>query len=1276
MKAFVRLTINLIACLAMAAMVMVTPVAGSPALEPAAVADAPQLISPADGAQTTGNSAPPVGVPTLEWASVTAATRYHVQLSASVGFAELLVDTDTYALAYSPATALADGTYYWRVKALAGTAWGAYSEIWSFNKDWSAGGTIVPGLISPPEGAERASFTVDDFSWTPVVGAAYYLFEISPDDTFSTITYTANSIRPIHTPLNRLANNTYYWRVTPVDRRGNRGTASDAARFQFNWNLAPAPLAPANDVDVQFLPRFSWTAVEGARDYRLEISTQEDFSTSLTAYTTDQTDYTPEKNLSNDQDYYWRVRATDHASNNGPWSAVRHLRMRWNFDARLLTPLNNMTAISYPFFTWAPIPGAQQYQIQIDESTGFDSTIADEKIYNAPAHTQPRWATVLEDTDYFWRVRGLDGQGNLTPWSDLRSFRPLNTSRPSIRPSQIYPPYYYPPDTVNTPVHSDRTIAWPLFMWDSAHVYNFTDGGPTLPPDYYELSVDDDPAFGSPNFQVQTAGLAAAPTALNPFAGLQDGQIYYWRVRAWQGGSQIGVDSVWVTRYDRGVPQLPAAEAITLIHPAGGFEAVGTPPVLGWLPVTGAASYEVQISRDPAFTQVVDQAETATVNFVPWQGRLAEMPFDTYWWRVRTKQPEGAWSEARRFNLSKDLLAGNPYDFVPPAKPGSLLGTATGYDPALTFVDTGAGAAGAYGLGALHAIVDRTYSSNYAWAIAFDTSASSADALRYGLYFDIDHVEGSGAGSDPLGKPVSVDPLYLPEYAIYLSREAGNILNPANAFYYHWNGTAWDPAQALDAIGGDAWLDPATNAVQVLVPYTAIGSEDTQFSGSLALTVFSTANEAADGMRGSVPVQGATLNHPALISDMLMPLYPFDTPLSDPIIFYDMPAARWRMPYFDSVDGYQVQVARDARFTDLVETWESFESVTSPYYALVPAGFQSKNAYEDNVSYYWRVRIRHERYLSSASYYDYGPWSPAMRFRLDSRRVTNTQPPAGTLATMTPTFTWDRVEGAAGYKLQLDNDSNFSSPLVNKNIDGTSFTPTTALADGTYYWRVAMRRSSTVTGHWTETMSFVKQSVSPAALSPAYDDNIAQQPTITWAAVLTPTVEPRLAAPRYRLQIADDPNFSSPRTITTAATSFTPAKTQSLADGAWYWRVAALDANGNPGLYGPAMRFYKEYDRPVLLAPSQGGTTTGIPTFEWAPLDGAAYYQIQYANNALFNSPTTITTDNASYTPTAKFAMANCYWRVRIYDADGNPGPWEQRAVQLGSWVYLPQVMR
>jgi hypothetical protein len=364
-----------------------------------------------------------------------------------------------------------------------------------------------------------------------------------------------------------------------------------------------------------------------------------------------------------------------------------------------------------------------------------------------------------------------------------------------------------------------------------------------------------------------------------------------------------------------------------------------------------------------------------------------------------------------------------------------------------------------------------------------------------------------------------------------------------------------------------------------------------------------------------------------------------------------------------------------------VETWETYESQTSPYFALMPSTFQSKNALEDNESYYWRVRIRHERYQTSAQMYDYGPWSPPMRFTLDSRLPGNPRLSTGGSADRTPTFLWDRVEGASGYTIQIDDDFNFSSPLISQKIAGTSYTPEEpnsfkALGDGTYYWRVAMRRSAQVMGRWTEPLSFDKRSPVPVPLSPIGDVVVAQQPTFQWTAVLTPSVTPRLAAPSYRLQVDDDPNFSGPKTYTTQATSYTLKKGQSLNDGTWYWRVAVLNANNQVGPYSAVQRFYKEYVPPVLLAPAQGVAVSTVPVFEWAPVDGAAYYKIHVADNDLFNGQSSATTDSTRHTPTSRVRSGSIYWRVRMYDADNKPGPFMVGRATLGSRSYLPLLPR
>ncbi len=110
------------------------------AAEPAAAPEPPALASPTDGAEVTATNYPPLAMPTLRWLPADGATIYHIQISDSPGFATVIKETDTYGIDYTPTDAYQDGSYYWRVKAGAKnktTEWSAYSEAFSFNKNWS-----------------------------------------------------------------------------------------------------------------------------------------------------------------------------------------------------------------------------------------------------------------------------------------------------------------------------------------------------------------------------------------------------------------------------------------------------------------------------------------------------------------------------------------------------------------------------------------------------------------------------------------------------------------------------------------------------------------------------------------------------------------------------------------------------------------------------------------------------------------------------------------------------------------------------------------------------------------------------------------------------------------------------------------------------------------------------------------------------------------------------------------------------------------------------------
>lgn len=1297
-----------------------------PAEEPitAASTDAvqtPTLLAPEDGAQATPLSDPPVGMPTLRWSPVPGATRYQVQISASQAFGQVLVDKATAATAYTPEKSLADGPYYWRVRAEVNRQWSFFSAPWLFTKDWSAGGAVTAQLLAPdddPVGEFPISaFQPDHFRWEPVPGAATYWLEISSSPTFNNQAdrngyYAVETIEPRHTPISHLRDSVYYWRVTPRDNQNNAGASSPVRSFTYRWDEAPLLVAPASNplhdapIQLRFVPRFAWEPVLGAAGYRFELSTEADFSSLQLNIATANTDFAPETALANNKDYYWRVKAIrklNQGEVTGPPSEVRRFNANWVSPPQQLTPDDFGAQHTYPYFSWTPVAGAEKYRIKIwGPEVSIDKTLT-----NATAYTQPEWKKLFFDADYFWQVQAIDARGNTTDWSEVRQFQFI----PAPPPNLIYPEHHYAPDAEGIPVHTDRTIAYPLFVWDTMHVYAPVQSATSPPtwisdgprvftyPDSYLLEVANDESFGPGSlvFGMETAGQAAAPTLARPFDNLVDGALYYWRVTPLRNGAPLAWPSTaWPVRIDRNTPQLPIAGdgSMNLYYPPTAFESVAIPPVLGWQPVADAHHYRVEISRDAGFTRIVDSADALFANYVPWQGRLEAMPPAVYWWRVQAQRDDGSpltpWSETRYFVLSQELMIGNEHDYKL-LKDGTLLdeGDLTDldrsrYDPALSRIATGDAVMDApYGLGSLHLVDDRSLNNlQRNWVLAFEVAPTLSGAVDYAVYIDVNRHPGMGGSTDPRGKVVTIpaDSLFKPDHIIYFSREDDTVAPTAQLV--RWGGSDWLSPVALNGVV----FHQARGVIQLVFPYTAILRDTDKFVGSVALTVVSSAAGAGAVMQSAIPPQHTpgVLDSPALASNMLTPLFPFNTPLSNPTVYHELPSLRWRSPHFNSNDGYQIQVARDVDFTTVVETWETFETNTGSYYAGLPATFRSGNAYTDDESYFWRVRRRHERYVkNSASSFDWGPWSPAMRFKLSSYQVGNPRTSLGDSASVTPAFLWERVEGAAGYTIQISSDSKFVNLLYDKKIDANSFVPTTTLPDGVFYWRVAMRRSNTVRGQWTEpALVFNKLPMTTTLLGPVEGTVLNQQPTFTWSPVLTNSGELRVAAPRYRLQWDTNPSFTRPTSVETAATSYTPLKGQSLADGTWYWRVTVIDASNRLGANSQSSSFYKEYLPPSLVAPTQGELLGGEVQFVWSPIPGAAAYEIEVADNEPFNRPVVraTVTDQTRFTPLVVLPEKEYYWRVRMRDKDGRTGPYvmgrfsslPQSALPFG--VHLPQL--
>ncbi|MBN1484238.1 MAG: hypothetical protein JXA37_05905 [Chloroflexia bacterium] len=1223
----------------------------------------PVQVSPTDGSYVTLVEYPPTGTPLLEWEAIPGATRYQVQVCPSMGCATPEFSVETYAHEYFPTAALADGVWYWRVRALfPGNegGWSEYSSPWSFTKSWLDGGTLAPQLLAPPADANVEFFAPPIFSWSSVDGAAYYRFQIASNYDFTNITHQKDTIKSIYSPSDRLSRGHYYWRVIAIDHRNHQGDSSEVRHFFMDYQQVPTLLEPADGLPQTFTPEFRWTAVRGAQRYHWQISTVADFSTIRDEDYTSSTRYTPIGVLDNDTEYYWRVAAVDHRGTEGPWSELgnhRSFEMRWHILPRLLSPSIGYIYAPFPVFQWTPVAGKHDYRLQCDTDNTFGSPYNIEP--DDPRFDHFNWGTIYLNEDYHWRVLSQQS-GSTTPWSNVNYFRWAGEYGPTL----IYPPFYYDPDlepsTQPLDVRTDPTVAVPVFMWD--RVLYYQSGYYQPPAEYYSIEVSTDPTFSTLDWYSETGNLSIAPTLDHPFT-LTTGVNYYWRVKPWfDGGATSGPYSErWTARFD---PTLEApTSTIELYFPDDGMDNVYDSPLFGWAPVQGAAYYQFQIDTVPTFdSQRLYQRYPLYHFFTP----LERLPAETYYWRVRALDaggtPLGEWSETRRLFITHQLrlhmeCSGSPYGPCPP-----LNHPINGLDASKTRIandpsfDT---SPLAYDLQGLYLAQDATN-----WYLTIDRYPTNTNDMNYVFYVDLDHEEGSGGTTNPHGFGTHADSLYLPEIVLVAHHNtAGNI---DQVYLYRWEGGYYWEAYTLGEVGG-LWSDggPYGEFLELTIPKTQF--DVFSYIGTVLVQAFTAdaGGQAVDTVPSEATTPVATLSNFTAVADKLNPLHPWDNPFDNPVVYHTNPLLSFSKPLYQSiVTGYDIEVARDSAFTQKVLEG-SWDCGPKPLYWFMSTRWGSVKTYEENITLYWRVRMDHGDRLS--------PWSQPVRFTKFNFTPLSMTAQYGFA---TPTFRWGRVEGASQYVLHVDDDPEFGSykTYTSRNVN---FTPKDAYADGTWYWRMQTKDGDNQESAFTEIYSFTKRMPSPILSDPVDGVTINELPTFNWQEVLYPTgsPEPVMNAFRYRLWVDDDPNFTSPLIkkdglyINSFSLDLTVNK---MEDGTYYWKVAIIDSGGNQGPYSEVASFYKAYLQPVSLETKFDPS----PNLKWAPLDGAAYYQVQICKDENYSDcENPVNTDHTHYIATGEYLPGVYYWRVRMCDQKGACGPYYEDRLASGYLTYIPLLL-
>ncbi len=304
-------------------------------------------------------------------------------------------------------------------------------------------------------------------------------------------------------------------------------------------------------------------------------------------------------------------------------------------------------------------------------------------------------------------------------------------------------------------------------------------------------------------------------------------------------------------------------------------------------------------------------------------------------------------------------------------------------------------------------------------------------------------------------------------------------------------------------------------------------------------------------------------------------------------------------------------------------------------------------------TYYWRVRALND--------VGTGAWSGVRSFTtttvaLAAPALAAPADGATGLAPAGLTLSWTPLAGALSYDVDVSRTEAFITYAASgRGITAASFAPASLVEGTTYYWRVRAS-SGAGAGPWSSTRRFsTTATAAPSApvLSAPLDVNgLGLTPVLAWQVADQ--------AYTYDVHISAHADFSSAAFLRQRLPG-TTVDAAGLAYGTtYYWRVRASNPIGT-GPWSASGHFTTKVlaapSSPVMISPEDGAD--GVPlrvTLSWAPVEGAAGYDVQVADFGLLVADVSGLA-GTSREVTVPRGRTTYYWRVRAVNAVG-AGPW------------------
>ena len=324
-----------------------------------------------------------------------------------------------------------------------------------------------------------------------------------------------------------------------------------------------------------------------------------------------------------------------------------------------------------------------------------------------------------------------------------------------------------------------------------------------------------------------------------------------------------------------------------------------------------------------------------------------------------------------------------------------------------------------------------------------------------------------------------------------------------------------------------------------------------------------------------------------------------------------LPAFAWERAA--GADHYEFQLSADVGFNSLTYSVSTKNTRATPD-KTVPNG-----------EYYWRVRSVD----SAGGVSGWSPFSTIVKLWAGDPTLNS---PADDAVISYPAdplvLRWTAVPGAAKYRVYVATDQNLSSLVSGTNpweVQALNLVPNVLLPQNTYYWAVTPLDAQGNPGEQSEVRSFTW--TWPSGTAPLLDDlNLTSElfdPQFSW--------DPVPGAARYEVEVNSDVNFDPASKVccTDKAIATTLSPLEVFANNTYYWRVRAIDRDGNAGAWNEGDPFVKTFDNyPDLSEPSikrlrmfdatdpdldltgVSSYATDDPILVWDPVPGASSYEV------------------------------------------------------------------